>query len=298
MNNKKIAVGLGEILWDLLPSGKVLGGAPANFAYHLNSLGITSYPVSAVGDDSLGIEIINSLNSNSLSTDYIQKNSKYPTGTVDVELDGSGKPVYKIHQNVAWDNINFEDNLGALAANCDAVCFGSLAQRSWTSRKTIIEYLSKTSENAIKVLDINLRQKYYSEEIINICLKSANILKLNDDELAVISDMLGYSGAEEYMLSKIQKDFHLNVISYTKGSEGSFLILPDKSSFQEPEIVEVVDTVGAGDAFTAGLVYGLLNQLDLEHTHIIANRLATFVCSKKGATPKLSNEDRMRILNT
>lgn len=297
MNKEMIAVGLGEILWDLLPAGKVLGGAPANFAFQLNSLGIISYPVSAVGDDDLGDEIINSLESNSLSTEFIQKNSSYPTGTVVVDLDESGKPVYTIHQNVAWDNIEFENKLGELAAKCDAVCFGSLAQRSWTSRKTIIEYLSKTSENSIKVFDINLRQKYYSEEIINICLKSATILKLNDDELTVISDMLGYSGEEEYMLSKIQNDFSLDIISYTKGGNGSLLILPDKSSFQEPEKVEVVDTVGAGDAFTAGLVYGLLNELDLEHTHKIANRLATFVCSKKGATPKLSDDDRMRIIN-
>lgn len=297
MNKEKIAVGLGEILWDLLPSGKVLGGAPANFAYQLNSLGIISYPVSAVGNDDLGDEIINSLNSNSLPTDYIQKNNSYPTGTVEVELDGSGKPVYTIHQNVAWDNVEFDDKLRELAANCDAVCFGSLAQRSWTSRKTIIEYLSNTSENSIRVFDINLRQMYYSEEIINICLKSATILKLNDDELTVISDMLGYSGDEEYMLSKIQKDFKLDIISYTKGGDGSLLILPDKSSFQKSEEVEVVDTVGAGDAFTAGLVYGLLNELELEHTHIIANRLATYVCSKKGATPKISDEDRMRIIN-
>jgi fructokinase len=297
MINDKIGVGIGEILWDLLPTGKILGGAPANFAFHLNSLGIKSFPVSAVGSDDLGNEILGSLKHKSLSTDYIQINSDFSTGTVDVKLDETGKPVYIIHQNVAWDNIVFNDMLEELASKCNAVCFGSLAQRNDASRKTIFEFLSKTSDKAIKVFDINLRQEYYSEQIIRTCLNSANILKLNDDELDVVADLMGYKGEEGELLAKIQNDFNLDSISYTKGDKGSMLILRDKTSFQEPEKVDIVDTVGAGDAFTAGLVYGLLNDLELDKIHQIANGLATFVCTKKGATPAISDDERNKIIN-
>ena len=297
MTDEKFGVGIGEILWDILPTGKVLGGAPANFAYHLNSLGIRSFPVSAVGNDNLGDEIFKSLRDNFLPTEFIQIKSNYRTGTVDVKLDEYGKPVYTIHQNVAWDNIDFDDQLFALASKCSAVCFGSLAQRNDASRKTIIEFLSKTPEQAFKVFDINLRQEYYSEEIIRTCLESANILKLNDDELEIVADLMGYKGEEGELLADIQNDFNLESISYTKGVRGSLLILRDKTSYQETEKVEVADTVGAGDAFTAGLVYGLLNDLELDQIHQIANSLAAFVCTKEGATPALSDEERNRIIN-
>jgi fructokinase len=296
--NNLTAVGLGEVLFDIFPTGKKLGGAPVNFAYHLKSLGINSYPVSAVGKDKTGRELIQTIQSNSLSTKFIQVNSNFPTGTVRVEINKSGIPDYIIRKNVAWDNIKMSDKLVNLARQCNVVCFGTLAQRSEVSRRTIINFMESLSGNCIKVFDVNLRQSFYSNEIIENSLQLASVLKLNSDELSVVASVFGYTGSTESLLSNLISNFELRSIALTKGSEGSILVALDKVSSLKPETISVVDTVGAGDAFTAGLVYGLLMDFEIEKINSIANLLASFICSKNGATPKLEEELLDRIIKS
>ena len=292
-----VVVGLGEILWDIFPTGKVLGGAPANFAFHINSLGMSGIPLSAVGNDKLGKEIISTLSNRSLNTEYLQINPKFDSGTVEVTLDESGIPTYVIMENVAWDNIEFSSDFKDMAEKCKAACFGSLAQRNDVSRATILKFLEGCNEDCLKVFDINLRQNYFNQSIIVESLHDTTILKLNDDELYVVSDILGIYGSQESLLSQILENYDLNLIALTKGEYGSLVVLPDQESFQKPNKIEIIDTVGAGDAFTAGLVFGLLNGLDLDKTHSIANNLASYVCSKAGATPNLDEELKKRIIN-
>lgn len=292
-----ITIGLGEVLWDMFPSGKVLGGAPSNFAYHLNSLGINCIPVSSVGSDSLGEEIISSLTNKSLSIEYIQVNPNYNTGVVEVKVDNEGKPSYIIKENVAWDNIEFDLKLKNLTKRCSAVCFGSLAQRSEISRNTIKKFLTELPDDSLKVFDINLRQNFYSKSLIVQSLKCASALKLNDDELNIIGGILELEGSDEFLISHLMDNYNLCLITLTKGDKGSLIITPKEESFREPEKVEIIDTVGAGDAFTAGLVYGLLKKYDLQKTHLIANRLASYVCTQAGATPEISTELKNEIIN-
>jgi fructokinase len=289
------AVGIGEVLFDIFPTGKNLGGAPLNFAHHLNSLGINCLPVSAVGKDKNGKELIQTIQSNSLSTEYIQVKSDYPTGKVQVEIDEKGIPQYTIHENVAWDNIDMNDELIDLAGNCNVICFGTLAQRSEVSKHTIRNFIENLSGNCIKVFDINLRQNYYSDEIIDRSMHLASVLKLNDDELTIVASILGYTSSIESILSNLLTKFELHYIALTQGSKGSILISLEKISSLKPDTISIADTVGAGDAFTAGLVYGLLKDFDIDKTNRIANQLASYVCSKNGATPKLEAELLDRI---
>ena len=286
-----LAAGLGEILWDMFPSGKVLGGAPSNFAYQLNSLGLKCIPVSSVGSDGLGEEIISSLTNKSLSTEYIQVNQKYNTGVVEVTVDNEGKPSYIIKENVAWDNIEFDLKLQNLIKSCSAVCFGSLAQRSEVSRNTIMKFLSELPESSLKVFDINLRQRFYSKSIVVESLQLASMLKLNDDELIIIGDLLGLKGSDDFLIAQLMENYNLSLITLTKGGKGSLIVTPESENFREPIRINIIDTVGAGDAFTAGMVYGLLNNLDLEHVHSIANGLASFVCSKRRCDPRRFDEE-------
>ncbi len=285
--NKYCVVGLGEVLWDLLPSGRKLGGAPANFVYHTKSLGAESHIVSAVSKDASGKDILESLNKKKLDTAYVQINEKYPTGTVEVFLDKNGTPDYIIHENVAWDYIENVDSLSRLVSKTDCVCFGTLAQRSFTSRNTILSFLQNTKGNCLRIFDVNLRQKYFSRDIIEVSLGLSNCLKLNDSELQVIKDLFNISGDEETSLIKIIKQFELDLLALTKGENGSLLLSKNGRSYLEPEKVTVVDSVGAGDSFTAGLAVGYLRSLPLNEIHSLANRLASFVCSHNGATPEL-----------
>lgn len=295
--NYFVAVGLGEMLWDLFPNVNKLGGAPANFAFHLNSLGVESYPVSSIGDDQLGREILTVIKSKSLSTKYLRTNSNYPTGTVEIELNDSGIPTYNIIENVAWDYIKMSNDLVEIAKLCNVVCFGSLAQRSVVSKKTINDFLESTSKSCIRIFDINLRQNYYTDQIIESSLQRSNVCKLNDDELQIVSSMLGYSGSEESLASEMMRNFSLNVLALTKGSDGSILFMNDNVSKMKTNQIDIADTVGAGDAFAAGIAFGLLNQFNIERMHNIANNLASFVCSKQGATTAIGTEDLKRFLN-
>ncbi|MHC4637737.1 MAG: carbohydrate kinase family protein [Planctomycetota bacterium] len=282
-----VLVGLGEILWDLLAQGKQLGGAPANFAYHAQALGGKGVVVSCIGDDEAGREIINQLKQLKLDPDYIAVDKKHPTGTVSVELDENGKPDYIIHTNVAWDFIPWSSNLSELAQKVDAVCYGSLCQRREVSRDTIRNFLETTRQDCIRVFDINIRQSYYNEEIVRTMLKVSNVLKLNDEELPLLASLLGISGDEQEILSKLTEEFDLRLIALTKGSKGSLLYTAEGQSTHEGYPAQIADTVGAGDSFTAVIALGLLRGEDLDKINDQANKVASFVCSQNGATPTL-----------
>jgi len=282
-----VLVGLGEILWDMLPSGKQLGGAPANFAYHAQALGGRGIVVSCVGDDELGRDILARLASLGLEQTCVATDAEHPTGTVTVQLDDQGKPDYVIHENVAWDFIPTTEELLKLAGTTDAVCFGSLCQRSAVSSETVREFLRATRSDCVRVFDINIRQSYYSKDVVETLLELASVLKLNDEELPVVAGLLGISSGETEMLARLSEVYNLKVIALTKGVDGSRLYSQSADSVHPGFSAEIADTVGAGDAFTAALTLGLLRGDDLDKINANANRLAAFVCSQKGATPKL-----------
>jgi fructokinase len=261
-----------------------MGGAPANFAFHAASLGADSVVASRIGTDPLGNELLQKLNTLKLPTAYIQKDTHHPTGTVTIDLDKKGIPSYKIHENVAWDYIEPTESLLYLAFNCDAVCFGSLAQRNDDSANTIQTFLSNVKPDCLKIFDINLRQNYYSKNIIGDSLYLCDILKLNDEELPVIKKLFDIAGNETQSLAEITTRFKLKLIALTKGADGSLLYTTTKQSMRKSDPVKIVDTVGAGDSFTAALAMGLLKNMNLEEINEHANKIAAFVCSKAGAT--------------
>jgi len=284
---KFIVVGLGEILWDILPDGRQLGGAPANFGYHSQALGAEGIVASCIGDDQLGKEIITRLSELGLNCDYITVDKEHPTGTVTVRVDSEGKPQYTIHEDVAWDYIRSNRRLLGLAGRADAVCFGSLCQRCDVSRRTIHEFLAATKPDCICVFDINLRQSYFSREIIETSLERASVLKLNDEELPVVAEMLDIKGSEIDILSRLTTTYNLRIIALTRGARGSLLFTKGERCDYPGLPTKVVDTVGAGDAFAAALTIGLLRGRSLDEISEFANQVASFVCSHSGATPKL-----------
>ena len=280
---KKVIVGIGEILWDMLPSGKALGGAPANFAYHAGRLGEEGWAVSAVGDDELGREIRAIVAEKGLGN--IIATSDKPTGTVEVELDEKGVPSYNIKEDVAWDNIPFTAEMEALAARADAVCFGSLVQRM-NSRQTVMRFLRALRPDALKVFDINLRQHYYSREVIEESLRLADILKINDDEIGILSGMLSLGEDATAACRALIARYDLDLVILTKGPEGSEVITANQVIPQGTDDVEIVDTVGAGDSFTAAFVVSYLRGDTLAQAQRLASETASYVCSRKGAMPE------------
>ncbi|MGD7652992.1 MAG: carbohydrate kinase family protein [Verrucomicrobiales bacterium] len=281
----KIA-GIGELLWDVFPTQKRLGGAPANFAYHCNRLGAEAYPVSCVGDDPLGTEIRRQLRDTKVSDRYVFECATHPTGTVDVVLE-SGKPTYQIHQDVAWDHIPYTPPLEALASTLDAACFGSLSQRSCTSRATIHSILRHMPESSLRIFDVNLRQNFFSKTIIEESLELATALKLSDEELPVLAGFFNLSGDTAAQLDQLLRKFQLDLIAYTRGPDGSMLH-GTRGSDDFPGCDGLaVDSVGAGDSFTAALCMATLRGWPLPAVNRFANEVATFVCSQKGATPVL-----------
>ena len=279
---KKVIVGIGEILWDMLPAGKALGGAPANFAYHALRLGEEGWAVSAIGDDPLGAEIMDIVTRKKLR--HIIVVTDKPTGTVQVELDDKGVPGYNIKEDVAWDNIPFTPEMEALAARADAVCFGSLVQRM-ASRDSVLRFLRATRPEALRVFDINLRQHYYSREVIDESLKLADILKINDEEIRIVADMFGLGDDDTAACRALIARYGLQLVILTKGADGSEVITADESFPQKAGKVKVVDTVGAGDSFTAAFVVAYLRGLSLSDAQRLANETAAYVCSCKGAMP-------------
>ncbi|MCI7050880.1 MAG: carbohydrate kinase [Bacteroidales bacterium] len=288
---KNIVVGMGEALWDILPEGKKIGGAPANFAYHVSQFGLPSCVVSAVGNDSLGKEIVDNLTSKGLN--HHINEVPYPTGTVQVEIDQAGIPQYDIKENVAWDNIPYTASLRELAQNTRAFCFGSLAQRNVVSRETIQSYLDAMpqTDDTLVVFDVNLRQGFYSKEILCTSMQRCNILKINDEELVTVSRMFGYPGIDLQdkcwiLLGK----YNLRMLILTCGINGSYVFTPGHVSFQPTPSVEVADTVGAGDSFTAAFIASLLRGKSVAEAHKVAVETSAFVCTKNGAMPILPPE--------
>lgn len=289
-------VGLGELLWDLLPEGKQLGGAPANFAYHAKAMGANGYVVSCIGKDDLGQEILDQLEEHGLDLSHVDKDAEHPTGTVTVELDAQGIPSYTIHENVAWDFIPTSPALLELASKTDAVCFGSLAQRLPVSRATIKQFLEATPPDCLRFFDVNLRQAFFSKEIIREGLEVSQVLKINDEELPVVGELLSISGSETDIMDALIEKFSLRVIALTRGDKGSLLYSADDQSDHPgfpPE--EIADTVGAGDSFSAATVMGLLEGLKLSVVCENANRLASFVCTQNGAMPILTDELKEKL---
>jgi len=283
-------VGIGEVLWDLLAAGPKMGGAPANFAYHAHALGASSHAITRVGKDDLGREISRRFGDLGLPTAELQEDEVAPTGSAKVSLSGDGLAQFTIQEKVAWDFLEATPNALALARQADAICFGSLAQRSAISRHTIQQLIAATSAHALRVFDINLRQQYYSRELIERSLRLANVLKLNEEELPVLVRMFDLSGSLTSQIEELAHRFDQRVVALTRGPSGSLLFQNGRWSEYAPHPVNVIDTVGAGDSFAAALVLGLLHNLDLDRVNCFANELARYVCSQAGATPPIPPE--------
>lgn len=288
--NKDVIVGMGEALWDVLPDGKKIGGAPANFAYHVSQFGLDSCAVSAIGDDALGEELLENFDRKGVN--HLIEKVPYPTGTVQVEIDQAGIPQYEIKENVAWDNIPYTARLDSLAARTRAVCFGSLAQRNVVSRNTINRFIDAMPEKgALKVFDVNLRQGFYNKEILCNSMQKCNILKINDEELVVVSRMFGYPGIDLQdkcwiLLGK----YNLQMLILTCGINGSYVFTPGNVSFQPTPKVDVADTVGAGDSFTATFIACTLKGIPVAEAHRRAVEVSAYVCTQAGAMPTLPAE--------
>ena len=285
---KRYVVGLGEVLWDVLPEGKKLGGAPANFAYHAGQfLGMdNTIAISALGNDPLAEETIEALKEHQLN--YLLPRVPYPTGTVQVTLDGQGIPSYEIKEDVAWDNIPFNNDIADIARNCQAVCFGSLAQRNSVSRTTIHRFLDATPSDCLKIFDINLRQHFYTKEIIQDSIRHCNILKINDEELELVGQLFGYPDLDfENKCWLILGKYNLDMLVLTCGTNGSYVFTPGNVSFQPTPKVKVADTVGAGDSFTGSFVASILKGKTVTEAHSIAVQVSAYVCTQNGAMPSL-----------
>ena len=293
----KYVIGIGEALFDCLPEGRKLGGAPANFAYHVSQFGLNGCAVSAIGDDELGREIIDKFNAVQLK--HILPVAEQPTGTVKVTLDDKGVPQYEICLGVAWDNIPLTNEMLDIAHQAQAVCFGSLAQRSERSRETIQAFLDAMPEDALKVFDINLRQSWYTAEVIVESLQRANVLKINDEELDVVATMLlGEPTVPDKLIAEDPEKtrricreliarYELDMLILTCGAIGSYVFTDSKESYVATPKVQVADTVGAGDSFTATIVAQLLLGKTIREAHEKSVAVSAYVCTQHGAMPLL-----------
>ena len=289
MMENRIIVGLGEALWDCLPEGRKIGGAPANFAYHTSQFGYEAHAVSAVGNDALGDETIEALKANGLK--LCMPRVDFPTGQVLVSLDEDGVASYDIKEGSAWDNIPFTPEMEQLAGRCSAVCFGSLAQRNEVSRNAIYRFLNATPKGCMRIFDINLRQNFYSKEVIQESLRRCNVMKINDEELVIIGRMFGYPGLDiENTCWLILGKYNLDMLVLTCGVNGSYVFSKGAMSFLETPKVEVADTVGAGDSFTGAFVASILSGKTIPEAHRIGVNVSAYVCTQNGAMPAIPEE--------
>ena len=283
-------VGIGEALWDMLPEGRKIGGAPANFTYHVSQFGLDAVAVSAVGDDELGAEIRQTFEEKDLQTQLATV--PYPTGTVAVTLDAKGIPHYEICEGVAWDNIPFSPELEALARNTIAVCYGTLAQRNSVSRKTIESFIAAMPADGIKICDINLRGTFYNKEILESSMRACDILKINDEEIDEVSRLLGAEFPTQRMAAlNLMSRYEIDILILTCGTNGSYIYSIDGTeSFLPTPKVQVADTVGAGDSFTGAFIAALLCGKDIKKAHALAVEVSAYVCTQNGAMPELPDE--------
>ena len=278
----KIVIGVGEFLWDVTPTGKRAGGAPVNFAYHASGDGVQGWAVSAVGNDALGDELLGVAEANGIR--LLVSRVDRPTGTVDVLLK-DGQPDYRINEDVAWDYIPLTDDILKMASRASAITFGTLAQRSAVSRETTRAILAAAPESALKVYDINLRQKFWSRQLIEDSLRLADVFKINDDEMGLLKGLFGWgSMGDGEAAAKFISDYGLKLLVLTAGSDYSAVYSPEGlvSRIDTPR-VEVEDTIGAGDSFTGKLISELLRGRDVRQAHGAAVETAAYVCTKSGA---------------
>ncbi len=298
MNKEFTVVGIGEILWDVFPEWRRMGGAPINFAYMCNQMGARGIPVSCIGRDESGSDMLMAVNTLGLDSAYIQESPTAPTGTVSVTLDGNQKPTYMIQRNVAWDLIMLTEKLQRLSVVVDAVCFGTLAQRGEISRAAIQGFVRMCPTGALKIYDVNLRQDFYSRKIIETSLELANVLKLSDEELPVLAGLFELEGTPLDMVRELLHMFKLKAVAYTRGADGSMLVTPDDVVDHPGCKPKAIDTVGAGDSYTATMCRGLLRAHALEDIIAHASKVSAFVCEQEGATPTLPDHICHDIVTT
>ena len=286
MSSSFTVVGLGELLWDMFPQGKQLGGAPANFAYMAALLGDRGIVASRVGQDRLGQEAIWQLKSSGLDTSQIQLDPVHATGTVQVQLDPKGQAEYRFTVDVAWDHLSCSSEWQSLAQTADAICFGSLAQRSNGSRAAIRQFLRSARAGAARIFDVNLRQTFFSEEIFRESILQADIVKLNHEELPKLIELFHQKFKSEVSAACwLSKEFAIKLVCVTRGSHGSLLVSAEEKDEHAGFTVKVADTVGAGDAFTAALAHHWLRRSSLKEMNLAANRMGAWVSSQEGAMP-------------
>jgi fructokinase len=287
MNERFCVVAVGEIIWDMLPQGKQLGGAPSNFSCHIHSLGGDARLISRIGQDLMGNETLKIFQDRGISIANIQLDTYALTGRADVKLSSDGQPQFTIASDVAWDHIEADTKAIRTISQADAICFGTLAQRAQESREAITKLLSHAKPEALVVLDINLRAPFWNMEIIEQSLKMCNVLKLNDQELVILAEHFGLTGDTQHQLQQLADRFHLQALAFTRGGQGSMIMSHGEWSDHSGIKADICDTVGAGDAFTATMIMGLLQGDSLEHINQHANEVAAYVCSQPGATPRL-----------
>ncbi len=288
MKSRPVVVGLGEVLWDVYPDAARFGGAPANFAYHAASLDAESWLASSVGVDDPGDRALDTLRQHGVESACVARDAKHPTGRVDVTLDSVGRASYEFADDTAWDHIAWSDALDSLARRCDAVCFDTLAQRSSQSRETIQRFVKTTPSSALRMFDVNLRKQFYDAAVIDQSLRLATALKLNEEELPIVARLCGVNESPPRdAMRALMKMYSLRLVALTRGPHGATLIAGAEESTFPALITTIVDTVGAGDAFTAGVVIGFLAGLPLAEVNAHANAVASFVCSQPGAVAAL-----------
>jgi fructokinase len=293
-----LMVGLGEILWDLLPSGKELGGAPANFAYMANVLGDEGIVASRTGKDNLALEARSAMEGLGLNPSFIQEDDQHPTGVVKVLIDGAGQPEFTILSDVSWDYLEWTTAWADLAARAKVICFGTLAQRSQVSRTTVHLFLEASRNSTLKIYDVNLRQSFYSKDILVDSLRLSNIVKLNADELAKVCDLLGIPGrTEEEQAKRLLINYRLELVCITRGAGGSLLVSDDQTVEHKGFKVGVADAIGTGDAFTACLAHHYVRGRSLHTISERANGFASWVATQIGATPTVPPQGLLGVLD-